>query len=254
MDGGVDERLHDEEDVGRAGAGDRGRHRDHLLVVDLELVAERAEQRRRLGALRRRSSRASRTRRSCPCRGGPACWACSGRPGRGRGCPSGRRSSRRPGPIRTSWPRRRCGPISRPTLASIWGLIPSRITSAPSTASTLRGDRPDAVLALEVLAALRARMAGDDLVGLDQLAAEHAGDHRLGHDAGADGRDRGLRQGGHRAEYSRGRRGGPGVARCGSSLVAGAPRPVRKNRPVVVDAGIREAGARRAPPRARAGS
>ncbi len=38
--------------------------------------------------------------------------------------------------LRTSWPRRRCGPISRPTLASIWGLIPSRMTSAPSTAST----------------------------------------------------------------------------------------------------------------------
>ena len=37
--------------------------------------------------------------------------------------------------LSTSWPRRRCGPISRPTLASIWGLIPNRMTSAPSTAS-----------------------------------------------------------------------------------------------------------------------
>ena len=68
--------------------------------------------------------------------------------------------------------------------------------------------------------------------GLDQLAAEQPGDHRLGHDAGADGRDRGLRQGGHRAEYSRGS-GRP-------ALGAGAPSrrrvatPVRKNRPVVV--------------------
>ncbi len=52
VDGRVDERLHDEEDVGRAGAADRGRHRDHLLVVDLELGAERAEQGRRLGPLR----------------------------------------------------------------------------------------------------------------------------------------------------------------------------------------------------------
>ena len=44
VDGRVDERLHDEEHVGRAGAADRGRHRDHLLVVDLELEAERTEQ------------------------------------------------------------------------------------------------------------------------------------------------------------------------------------------------------------------
>ena len=62
----------------------------------------------------------------------------------------------------------------------------------------VRGDRPDAVLALEVLAPLRARMAGDDLAWLDELAPEQAGDHRLGHDAGADGRDRALGEGGHR--------------------------------------------------------
>ena len=36
---------------------------------------------------------------------------------------------------RTSWPSRSCGPISRPTRASIWGLIARRTTSAPSTAS-----------------------------------------------------------------------------------------------------------------------
>ena len=52
VDGGVDQRLHDEEDVGRAGPADRGRHRHHLLVVDLELMAEGAEQRRRLRSLR----------------------------------------------------------------------------------------------------------------------------------------------------------------------------------------------------------
>ena len=48
VDRRVDQRLHDEEHVGGAGAADGGRHRDHLLVVDLELDAERAEQRRRL--------------------------------------------------------------------------------------------------------------------------------------------------------------------------------------------------------------
>ena len=109
--------------------------------------------------------------------------------------------------LRTSWPRRRCGPISRPTLASIWGLIPNRMTSAPLTASTLDCDGPDAVLAGEVVAALRPRVAGDDLARLHELAAQDARDHGLGHHAGADRRDRGLRQGGHRAEYSRGVRG-----------------------------------------------
>ena len=84
-----------------------------------------------------------------------------------------------------------------PTRASICGLIPSRMTSAPARPRHCR-DGPDAVLALEVLAALGARMAGDDLSGLDEAAAEQAGDHRLGHDAGADGRDRGRREGGHR--------------------------------------------------------
>ncbi len=39
--------------------------------------------------------------------------------------------------LRTSWPGARCGPISRPTLASICGLTVSRTTSAPATASTL---------------------------------------------------------------------------------------------------------------------
>ena len=52
MDCRVDERLHDEKNVGRAGARDGRRHRDHLLVVDLELVAEGSEQRGSLRALR----------------------------------------------------------------------------------------------------------------------------------------------------------------------------------------------------------
>ena len=55
VDGRVDQGLHDQEDVGRAGPGDRGRHRDELLVVDLDLRAERAEQRAGLLALRRRT-------------------------------------------------------------------------------------------------------------------------------------------------------------------------------------------------------
>ena len=91
------------------------------------------------------------------------------------------------------------------------------------------GDRPDAVLALEMLAPLRARMAGDDLARLDQLAAEQPGDHRLGHDAGADRRDRGLGEGGHRPEYS-----GQAVA-----------VPSTKKRPVVVTSAVANPASRR---------
>ena len=39
--------------------------------------------------------------------------------------------------LRTSWPGRRCGRMSRPTRPSIWGLIARITTSAPSTASPL---------------------------------------------------------------------------------------------------------------------
>ena len=51
MDGRVDERLHHEEHVCRAGAAHGGRHRHHLLVVDLELEAERTEEGGGLGPL-----------------------------------------------------------------------------------------------------------------------------------------------------------------------------------------------------------
>ncbi len=47
----VDERLHQQEDVGRTGAGERGRHVDHALLLDLDLLAERAEDRLRAVAL-----------------------------------------------------------------------------------------------------------------------------------------------------------------------------------------------------------
>ena len=85
-----------------------------------------------------------------------------------------------------------------PDLGQHLGLDPEQDDVGALDGLDVRGDRADAVLALEVLAPLLARVAGDDLAGLDELAAEQAGDHRLGHDAGADGRDRGLRQGGHR--------------------------------------------------------
>src|SRR5467141_4190162 len=48
---GVDERLHQQEHVRRSGAGERGRHVDHALLLDLDLLAERAEDRLRAVAL-----------------------------------------------------------------------------------------------------------------------------------------------------------------------------------------------------------
>jgi hypothetical protein len=45
------------------------------------------------------------------------------------------------------------------------------------------GDDPDPVLAGEMVAPLRTRVAGDDPRRVDKLAAEEPGDHRLGHDA-----------------------------------------------------------------------
>ena len=140
-------------------------------------------------------------------------------------------------------------------LAEHLGLDPEQDDVGALDGLDIGGDRPDAVFALEVLAPLGARVAGDDLRRVDELAAEQAGDHRLGHHAGADGRDRGLRQGGHRAEYSRGRQPFGPPARFGrpTACQAAMATPVRKKRPVVVTrASSKPAGAAR--PRGRRGS
>ena len=163
MDGRVDQRLHHQEHVGGAGAGHRGRHRDPLLVLDLELGAQRAEQRLRLVALVRGRRRASRTRRSCRCRCGPACWASRARPGRGRAWRRARWSSGPASTDSTSWPCRSCGPISRPTRASIWGLTARMMTSAPATASTFEATARIPWARRERRRGARPRVAGHDL-------------------------------------------------------------------------------------------
>ena len=154
VDGRVDERLHDEEDVRRAGAGHRRGHRDELLVVDLELGGRARPAARPPGPAGPRSSRASRTRRSCPCRGGPACWACCGRPGRGRGCRSGPRSSPRPGRSGRAGRGAGAGRSRGPTLPSICGLMPEQDDVGALDRLDVGRDGPDAVLAGE-----RARVA-----------------------------------------------------------------------------------------------
>ena len=199
VDGGVDERLHDQEDVGRAGPGDGRGHRHHLLVVDLELVPEGAEQGGGLGALLGRavSGVAYQTVMPLPRRAGVlgmlrTTWSWPRIPVRAAVVAPART-------LRTSWPRRRCGPISRPTLPSIWGLIPNRMTSAPSTASTLLATVRIAVRRARGARAAPARgWLATIWSGSTSPPRSMPGDHRLGHDAGTDGRDRGLRQGGHR--------------------------------------------------------
>ena len=196
VDGRVDQRLHDEEHVGRAGARDRGRHRDPLLVLDLELRAERAEQRLRLGALVLGAWRASRTRRSCRRRCGRACWASRGRPGRGR---AWRRAPPVVGPARTdrtSWPGRRCGPISRPTLAEHLRLD-REDDRRPRRRPPPRSRRRCGSRASPPSAARRSARGwlATTWSGRDEVAAEQPDDHGLGHDAGADGRDGAVREG-----------------------------------------------------------
>jgi hypothetical protein len=84
-----------EEHVGRAGAAHGGRHCDHLLVVDLELSAERAEQGGRLAPLllrrlgRRIPDRHALAEAGRGVRHRPDDLVVAERPGQGRGRRSG---------------------------------------------------------------------------------------------------------------------------------------------------------------------
>ncbi len=196
VDGGVDQRLHHEEHVGGAGPRHRGRHRDPLLVLDLELRAQRAEQRLRLGALVLGAWPASRTRRSCPL---PMRAGVLGIARDDLVVAEGRRRGR------SSWARRAptapaarvagAGPISRPTRASICGLTARMITSASRIASTL-----DATTRIPCVPSSAARRSARGWLattcsGATSLPVQQPDDHGLGHDAGADGGDRPVREG-----------------------------------------------------------
>ena len=194
VDGRVDERLHDEEDVGRAGTAHRGRHRDHLLVVDLELGAQRPEERRRLLALRvgrlgrrvpDRHALAEAGRRVGHAADDLVVAEDAGEGGR-RGAGQDAQDELPAAQVRTDL-------AADP--GQHLGLDPEEDDVGAFDGLGVVGDRADPVLACEVLTPLVARMAGDHLTGIDQLAAEQPGDHRLGHHAGTDRRDRGLREG-----------------------------------------------------------
>ena len=101
-------------------------------------------------------------------------------------------------------------------------------------------DDADAVLGPEMVTPLGARMAGDDLIGRDELAPEQAGDHRLRHHSGADRGDRSVAEWGHRAEYCT-RNPVPSPTTQGLTPVART-----KNRPVVETSTSVKPAARRA--------
>ena len=82
------------------------------------------------------------------------------------------------------------------TALSIWGFTASRTMSAPAAASALAGHRGDAVALAELPAPLLARMAADHRRGLDEVASQQSGEHRLGDHPGADDGDAGAVQAG----------------------------------------------------------
>ena len=189
MDGRVDERLHDQEHVRRAGAADGGRHGHELLVLDLELGAQAA------GAAPRSASRWTRRDlwRGVPDGHAPA--QLRGRVGhararsrRGAARWRERRSSAPAMTLMTSWLRRSTAPARAPTRLSIWGLMPRTTMSAPSTASVF-----DSVVRMPWLGSSSARRSARGWLATIARAstwrAEQAGDHRLGHHPGAHGRD-----------------------------------------------------------------
>ena len=225
VDGRVDERLHDQEDVRRAGTADRGGHSDHLLVIDFELDAEGAEQRGGLGALivgRLGRGVPDGHALSEPRRG---VWHATDHlvvaqdAGQGRGRGTGKHAQ-----DELACPEVRAD-LATDLVQHLW-LDPEQDHVRVPDRLEVRCDGPDPVLALKGLAPFGPRMAGDDLARGDQLATQQAGDHRLGHDAGADRNDCGLGKGGHGGEYTDAAGGWRRVVQTARAA------PFTKNRPV----------------------
>ena len=202
MDGGVDKRFHDEEDVRRAGAGYGGGHGHELLVVDFDLGAEAAQAAPPPAPAGPRSSPGSRTRPSSPSRDGPAYWASSAPTWSWPRIPT-RAFGRRTGQHRQDeLPALQVRPDLAADAVEHLGLDAQQDHVRAFDRLDVRLHGPDVVLPGELLPTLRSRMAGDDLPGFDELAAQDPGNHGLRHDARTDGRgDRAPLQGGHRAEY-----------------------------------------------------
>ena len=200
VDSGVDQRLHEQEDVRRAGARNRGRHVDEVLIVDEDLLPERTEDRASLSPM--------------------------GVVGRLRGAPHrdalpdlGRRVRHGShGDLVTESVRDRAQRNARDDGDHERVLPDPAAQLAQHDREDLRLDRehhdiahlggveirPDTANA-ESLGQLvppsGSRPGDEDRAGIDQSLLHEATDHRLGHRATADEGDR-LRVEGHPAQYA----------------------------------------------------
>ena len=188
MHGGVDQRLHQQEHVGRPGAADGGRHVEEALGLDVELAPERADDGPRLLALRRRHLR-------------------RGRPHRHALADLGRRIGHGPhdGPVPRPGRERFDGGAGhdrqqqrlrpeRPADVGEHGRQHLRLDGqhdhvADGRGGPVVGGGADAEPAVQLLQPLAVPVAGRDAVGAELLARQQTADHRLGHRPGADERD-----------------------------------------------------------------
>ena len=228
------------------------RHRHEPLVVDLELGPEGAQDRARLGALlggrlgRRVPDRHPAAEPGRRVRHAPHDPAMAEEPLErgGRGAGDDRQDELLVAEV---------GLELAPDPGEHLGLDREQDDIGPGDRLDVAGDGPDPVRPAELLAPLATGVAGDDLPGRDELAAEQAGDHRLGHHAGADRRDRPLREGGHGGSIRAviapaGRATSPVPGRPGPRVAAGSGlrAPRTKNRGVAVTSTARKPAARKA--------
>ena len=185
MDGAVDQRLHHQENVGRTGAADRGRHGDEAFIGHLQLVAERAQQclgllamrRRRLWCrvpdvhalpdLRRRVRHHAHQRR-----------VVEALTERLRGCPGDDRDHQLLG----------CEALPNfvEDPGHHLGLDPQHDGVATSGRLGVVARHMDPVFFAQRVPAVSPGVTGDDRAGGHQFAFQHAGNNRLGHHPGAD--------------------------------------------------------------------
>src|ERR1700682_4627207 len=228
VDRAVDQRLHYQEDVGRPGAAHRGGHRDEAFIRHLELVAERAQQRLGLLAMRRRRLR---------CRVpdvdtfADLGWCVRHDPDQRRVIEAlAKRRGGRPGDDRDH---QLLGREALPNFAEHPGHYLGLDTqhhrfAAPGRLGVVGRD-VDPVLFAQSVAAVGPRVAGDDRPGGQQLALQDASDDRLRHHPGADhAQRRSLERSHRRIVRSRSRSASASSTAPGFGYAVGLVGPLEK--------------------------